>query len=175
MYTELYPSRITERQTLLKTKDAIQAWLKGALNDPIARILIENSHLTRTQIETLLIDVLAENSSSKRLNYDEKAKLRLTKAGISRGAFNRTLRQAKGNVAKSIYTVLLLGYCGVFESTRLDPYLEVANKLHDYLAACKGALSQNTTPEEHTRMLEVLRDELEKTLNQLSNPSESIM
>ena len=68
-------------------------WLNGALNDPIVNILAKNSQLTKTQLETLLIDILAENISGKTLNYDEKAKLRLTRAKISRGSFNRTLKR----------------------------------------------------------------------------------
>src|SRR5450756_236481 len=93
----------------MKLKDGVQFWLNGALNDPIVKILAKNSQLTKTQLETLLIDVLAENMSGKQLKYDDKAALRLTKAKISRGAFNRTLKQSKENVIKSIYTVLLLG------------------------------------------------------------------
>ena len=119
----------------MKLKDSVQVWLNGALNDPIVQILAKNSQLTKTQLETLLIDVLAENMAGKQLKYDEKANLRLTKAKISRGSFNRTLKQSKENVIKSIYTVLLLGYLGVFESTTLDPYLEIANKLHEYVEA----------------------------------------
>jgi len=106
----------------LKLKENVQTWLTRSLNDPIAKILAKNSHLTKIQLETLLIDILSENIAGKQLKYDEKARLRLTKAKISRGAFNRTLKQAKENVAKSIYTVLLLGYLGIFESTTLDPY-----------------------------------------------------
>ena len=98
----------------MKLKDSIQIWLNGALADPIVEILAKNSQLTKTQLETFLIDVLAENMSDKQLKYDEKANLRLTKAKISRGSFNRTLKQSKENVIKSIYTVLLLGYLGVF-------------------------------------------------------------
>jgi hypothetical protein len=41
----------------LKLKESIQAWLNGALNDPIVKVLAKNSQLTKTQLETLLIDV----------------------------------------------------------------------------------------------------------------------
>ena len=50
-----------ERNSKLKLKDGVQAWLNGALNDPIVEILAKNSQLTKTQLETFLIDVLAEN------------------------------------------------------------------------------------------------------------------
>ena len=55
-------------------------------------------------------NTLAEKIAGKRLKYDEKARLRLKSGKISRGAFNRTLKQAKMNVIKAIYTIFLLGY-----------------------------------------------------------------
>ena len=156
----------------LKLKDGVNAWLNGALNDPIVKILAKNSQLTKTQLETLLIDILAENISGKQLNYEEKAALRLTKAKISRGSFNRTLKQSRENVIKSIYTVLLLGYLGVFETTTLDPYLEIANKLHDYIEAHQEILAKEEEGKDHIKVIEIIRNELEASLKRLSRPSE---
>jgi hypothetical protein len=112
--------------------------------------------------------------AGKQLKYDEKARLRLTKAQITRGAFNRTARQAKENVIKSIYTVLLLGYLGIFESTVLDPYLEIARKLHNYLEAYKSTPDKGDKLEEHLKAIETIREELENGLKRLSNPSEGL-
>lgn len=156
-----------------RLKDSVQVWLTTSLRDSVAEIILRNSHLTRTQLETFLIDTLADNIATKSLKYDEKAALRLTKAKISRGSFNRTLRQAKDNITKSIYTVILLGYLGVFESTALDPYLEIANKLKTYLEACKMTSDTSQDPNEHAKVIELLREELEMTLKQLSGPSET--
>ena len=161
-----------ETGTNLKLKDGVTAWLNGALNDPIVKILAKNSQLTKTQLETLLIDVLAENLSGKQLNYDEKASLRLTKAKISRGSFNRTLKQSRENVIKSIYTVLLLGYLGVFDTTTLDPYLEIANKLHEYVEAHQDIPIKEEELKDHLKVIEIIRIELETSLKRLSNPSE---
>lgn len=159
----------------MKLKKDVQSWLISSLNDPIVKILAKNSHLTRTQLETLLIDVLSENATGKPLKYEEKARLRLTKAKISRGAFNRTLKQAKENVIKAIYTVLLLGYLGIFESTTLDPYLEVANKLQEYMSAYSNIPNKSEELNEHLKVIEMIREELETSLKQLSNPSEGIV
>ena len=156
----------------MKLKDSVQTWLNGALNDPIVKILSKNSQLTKTQLETLLIDILAENISGKQLNYDEKASLRLTKAKLSRGAFNRTLKQSKENVIKSLYTVLLLGYLGVFETTTLDPYLEIANKLKEYMEAHQDMPEGYDEMKDHLKIIEVIGTELESSLKQLSSPSE---
>ena len=157
----------------MKLKDGVQAWLNGALSDPIVKILAKNSQLTKTQLETLLIDILAENIAGKQLKYDEKARLRLTKAKISRGSFNRTLKQSKENVIKSVYTVLLLGYLGVFESTTLDPFLEIANKLHEYVEAHNVMPEREEEAKDHLKVIEIIRQELESSLKRLSNPSES--
>ena len=158
--------------TNLKLKDGVQAWLNGALNDPLVKILAKNSQLTKTQLETLLIDILADNISGKQLKYDEKAALRLTKAKISRGSFNRTLKQSKENVIKSIYTVLLLGYLGVFDSTTLDPYLEIANKLNDYVEAHQESPEREEELKDHLKVIEIIRQELETSIKRLSSPSE---
>lgn len=155
----------------MKLKDSTTAWLNGALNDPITKILAKNSQLTKTQLETLLIDILSENIAGKQLKYDEKAKLRLTKAKISRGSFNRTLAQSKDNVIKSIYTILLLGYLGIFESSALDPYLEIANKLRDYVEAHQDMPGKQEEIEDHIKLIEIIKEELETSLKRLSNPS----
>ena len=112
--------------------------------------------------------------TGKLLKYDEKANLRLIKAKISRGSFNRTLKQSKENIIKSIYTVLLLGYLGIFETSTLNPYLEIANKLHDYVEAYNN-ISQSNVNKDHLKIIEIIREELERSLNRLSSPSNHIL
>ena len=154
----------------MKLKESVQSLVINSQNDPISKILAENSHLTRTQLETLLIDVLAENITGKSVIYEEKARLRLTKAKISRGSFNRTLKQAKENVIKSIYTVLLLGYLGIFETTTLEPYIEIANKLQEYIDACKNMPNESNEQDERLKVIKILREELETSLKLSPNP-----
>ena len=154
-------------------KKNVQKWITNSLEDPISKILAKNSILTKVQLETLLIDILAENLVGKSLTYDEKARLRLLKDEISRGAFNRTLKQAKTNIIKSIYTIILLGYLGIFESTQLDPYIEVANKLQTYTKAYKDTLRGKKFTDEHVRIMNMLREELEYSLKVLSKDSVS--
>ena len=149
-------------------KENVQKWLLQATNDPIVKILVRSSNLTQTQLETLLIDFLASNLSYKSLKNEEKARLRLSKAEISRGAFNRTLKQARSNVIQSMYTIILLGYLGLFENTRLEPYLEAANRIQHYVNAYKDALSNGALAEEQLRVVSMLREELENVLESLS-------
>jgi hypothetical protein len=153
----------------MSAKEKVQLLLKHSLEDPITKILIKNSNLTKTQLETLLIDILTENIAEKSLNYDKKGQFRLTKAPVSRGAFNRTLKQAKQNVTRSIYTILLLGYLGIFENTTLTPYIEVANKLQTYIKTYRELL-ENTEEETKIHMFNTLRQELEAIITELANP-----
>ena len=159
------------RGTSSKLKEGVQAWLLSSMNDPIVKIMAGHSHLTKTQLETLLINILAESLANKPLKYDEKARLRLTKAKLSRGAFNRTLSQAQDNVMKSIFTVLLLGYLGIFETTTLDPYLEIANKLKSYSEAYKGTLDTKESSSERQNILQTIKEELETSLKNLAKPN----
>jgi len=154
----------------LHLKENVQKWLTQSINDPVTKLLAKNSNITKTQLETLLIDILANNIADKPLKNEEKARLRLLKAGVSRGSFNRTLRQAKRNIIQSLYTILLLGYLGVFEDPRLDPYLEVANKLKTYMGAYKDMMSGKEIIDEHLRIVKMLREELESSLERLSKP-----
>jgi len=173
-----YPQLVYETVSLsnipkadrLKFNETPQKWLQRALDDPITKILLKTSNLTKTQLETLLIDILAENYLDKSLNYDEKGRLRLTKTAVSRGSFNRTLRQAKNNVTESIYTILLLSYLGLIQSTSLTPYLEVANKLQTYTTAYKELKDQEKDASTQLRTVNIIRDELSTMLEQLARP-----
>jgi len=158
----------------LSFRKSVQNWLRRSSEDPLAKILAKNSNLTSTQLETLLIDVFAEHLASKSLKYEEKAKLRQTKAAVSRGSFNRTLRQAKKNVIQSIYTILLLGYLGLIENTDLYPYLEASNKLKAYTTTLADFMTHKKGAKEQLRIIETLRLELETTLNSLSKPWKTV-
>ena len=151
----------------LNLKEKAQNWLNYSLNDPLVKILSKNSSLTKIQLETLLIDVLAENITDTRLKYDEKAKLRIL--AVSRGAFNRSLRQARYNFRQSIYTILLLGYLGILEEISLEPYLEAANKLKTYINT-QRELVKNRPKKEQLRTVARLHEELKNSLEEISNP-----
>lgn len=131
---------------------------------------MKSSHLTKTQLETFLIDVLAEKVTGRSIVYEKKASLRLTKSGVSRGAYNRSLAQARRNIIKSIYTIILLGYLGVFDTPSLHPYLQIANKIRSYAEAYRDSWKNRRASNEHLRVMNMLQTEIEKGLQQLSKP-----
>lgn len=154
--------------TNLKLKEKAQNWIKYSLDDPLVKILLKNCNLTKIQLETLLIDVLSENLFDKSLKYDEKAHLR--NLSVTRGAFNRSLRQARQNVSRSIYTILLIGYLGILEELSLEPYIEAANKLKTYVNTQRELAKKNPN-EEYIRTVEQLHYELKSSLNELTKPT----
>jgi len=172
MYIKLYSYEGLIKVSNSVIKDGAKKWLVGIFSDPIAKSLIENSHLTKIQLETFLIDVLAGKTTGKIMTYEKKAKFRLMPSGVSRGAFNRTLAQARSNVIKSIYTLILLGYLGVLETPNLEPYMEIANRIQTYTDAYKELWKSRKGSEEHIRVVRMLQNEIEKTIQQLSRPKE---
>jgi hypothetical protein len=112
----------------------VQDTVKTFFKDPFVEILLKNSHLTKIQFETVLISRITELSQPQNSpRKTDRGKMRLRKGGVSKGSFYRTLSQAKTNIDKTIFTVLLLGYVGILESPSLTPFLELSNKLKTYI------------------------------------------
>jgi hypothetical protein len=70
---------------------------------------------------------------------------------------------------------LLLGYLGIFESTILDPYLEIANKLKEYVEAHQDIPDKEDELKNHLKVIEIIREELETSLKRLSSPSATVV
>jgi hypothetical protein len=106
--------------------------INETFEDPILVILLKNSNLTRKQFETFLIDLLSDDLLLRKSTSIERPKLRTDRNTVSRGSFDRTLTQARKNMTEAIYTVLLLGYAGLLETSQLEPFLETGNRLKSY-------------------------------------------
>lgn len=76
--------------------------LEGIRKDTIATFLLHKCNLTEVQLDTLL-------ASKEEGNLDFKRTLR-EKRKVSKGAFERTLKQARYNIESSLYTIFLLSY-----------------------------------------------------------------
>jgi len=120
-------------------KEAARGSIRDLLADPVLRIMLERSSLTKAQFETFLLDQMGSEIADKRLNRHEMALLRRDRGGITRGSFNRTLKQGRTNVSESIHTMLLLGYCGLLESPGLAPFVEASDRLRTQLEELRKA------------------------------------
>ena len=103
--------------------------------------------------------------ANKALTREEMTRLRGNKAKISRGSFNRTLKQARGNVAESVHTVLLLGWSGLLESPSLAPFLEASERLRIQTESIRNA-SQND-PSTYRALVNSLLEDLEDAFDAL--------
>lgn len=145
-------------------QSAIDSSLESLSNDRLAKILLENSHLTKVQFASFLIDVLWPGQRSS--NADG----RHTRPGerkVSKGAFNRSLSQARRNIIESIYTVFLLAYFGLFDSPKLEPFLRLGGEMKTFLdAERETSKNQDSKAAEATKVLE---DALESAIGELAN------
>ncbi len=121
----------SRKMTADYTQSPIDWSLAKLRQDRLARTLLQNSHLTEVQFATMLIDVLWQTSQHSPENEAPKSSQR----EVSKGAFNRSLAQARRNVIKSIYTVFLLAYFGLFDSPKLEPFLHLGDEMKTFLDA----------------------------------------
>ncbi|MEM2896543.1 MAG: hypothetical protein QW265_01610 [Candidatus Bathyarchaeia archaeon] len=136
--------------------------LKSILNDSITKILLKNSSLTEIQFESLIIDMICDYLIEKDASWRDKLNLRLNRERLTRGAYNRTLTQARMNVVKSIYTLFLLAYTGLFDDPRLEPFIELGNRIKSYMEDLKNAKRGHS--EEDIEKITKLLDESVKEL-----------
>lgn len=141
----------------------LQNMLDRSFKDPIMAILLKNSNLTKVQYESLLIDYFTDNMTDNILTYENKAIYRSKK--VSRGSFSRTLSQARRNIISSIYTILLLSYVGIYDTSPFEEYKNLAEKLSEYtfLTQDQDSLKSQT----RIRRLEI---ELAEGIRSLAEP-----
>lgn len=100
-------------------------------SDPILKILLRESSLTETQVETLLLEVASKfnskNNGGEKFDMEFKASLR----GVSKGAYARTKTQALNNIKKSVCTLLLLRYIGIIGDDLASLIFELADRLRE--------------------------------------------
>lgn len=131
-------------------------------NDRLAHTILQNSHLTEVQFATLVIDVLWPTSQPQPQNRGPRSGRRR----VSKGAFNRSLAQARRNVVKSIYTVFLLAYFGLFDSPKLEPFLRLGDEMKTFLDA-KHETGQKNDPERYDAM-KAVENALESSIGELA-------
>ena len=126
----------------MESIEETQKMIQKAFQDPITDLLLKNSKLTKTQFETLMIDLLIDVMSDEKVPFKEKTLFRANK--VSRGSFSRTLSQARHRVISSIFTMVLLSYVGVYDSKPFEEYENLAEKLREYLTTIeKSGISRS--------------------------------
>ncbi|MEM3507613.1 MAG: hypothetical protein QXT31_08205, partial [Candidatus Bathyarchaeia archaeon] len=78
-------------------------------------------------------------------------------------AYYRTLAQARVNVVRSIYTIFLLGYSGLFDNPRLEPFIELGNKIKSYVESLKS-INKSDFKEKIESMEKLLDEKIKETI-----------
>jgi hypothetical protein len=141
-----------------------QKTIQRAFQDPITDLLLKNSNLTRIQFETLIIDLLIDVMSDKKVPFKDKTLFRTHK--VSRGSFSRTLGQARHRVISSIFTIVLLSYIGVYDAKPFEEYQNLSEKLREYLIEIEK-LGGKQSP----ALLRRIEEELTLGIESLSHPT----
>lgn len=147
----------------MTSNENLQKIIYKTFQDPIGDLLLKQSNLTRVQFETLIIDLLTDILSDKKLSFYEKSLFR--KGKVSRGSFSRTLAQARSCVISSIFTIVLLSYIGVFDKP-FEEYQQLAEKLRDYIEIIEKDRERRSP-----LMLKRLEEELLAGIKALSKPT----
>jgi hypothetical protein len=142
----------------------LQNVIKKSFQDPITNLLLKNSNLTRTQFETIIIDLLTDIISDEKVTFYQKTLFRSKL--VSRGSFSRSLSQARKNIITSIFTIILLNYVGVFSSRVFDDYEFLSEKLREYLS-----IIESTDINSKKKLLIEIETELIEGIQQLATPT----
>ncbi len=148
-----------------QSSEAVRQTIENLLRDPVLVRLLQRSNLTKTQFETVVLDQIGSELANKSLTREEMGELRTPGQKISRGAFNRSLSQARTNIAESVYTVLVLGYCGLLDSPSLAPLVEASERLRSQTERLREVSHGDEAS--YTSLVEPLLEDLERATESL--------
>jgi len=122
---------------------SMSAMLEEIRKDTLATFLLRKSNITEVQLDTLL-------ASKEEGNLDFKRTLR-EKHKVTKGAFSRTLKQARRNVEASIYSVFLLSYLDLISQANVSQLVRNVRMLGELKEA-------KPTTEEQMQVMEAMED-----------------
>ena len=165
---------MNERKSSTKKFRGIGSGAKRVMNEPILKILLKRSFLTNTQLETLLIDLVVEDQVGDHIPYEDKATIRSKSGsrttGVSRGSFNRSLKQSRRNVTRCLYTMLLLAYLGLFDFSVFRPFEEIATKIGNYRRIRDVLSGREGLSNEDVESYRAAERTITEALNELASP-----
>lgn len=149
----------------------IQERVQNVLKDHIVQVLQKNSLFTKIQLETLLLDFHARQTTLKKVKHEEMAGLRK----VARGSFSRVLHQGRKNFIKAAYTLFLLNYLGFFEQDPFNVFKELKEEILDYASQYDTIISEQAQLSERKfkekiNILNKVEAKLVQKLKELAQP-----
>ena len=99
--------------------------IKSKINsDPLLGDLLSKSFLTYAQIDTFYIEKSMKNQKlyKKVISRDNKK--------VTKSSFIRTLKQAKMNVQKSVYTIMLADYLELINKDSIEQLIKISKMIN---------------------------------------------
>ena len=96
-------------------------------NDPVLEELLRNSHLTRTQLQTLV----SYQTRNHLRSGPYKATHRRPEKHVSKGSFHRSLLQARRNITRSLFTLITLGYLDITDTLDVHSFIELGQTVRE--------------------------------------------
>ena len=136
----------------------IKLRVKEIQENPIIRLFFEDvkstgkgskewTNLTKIQLETLIVDLITDEINPK-LGYLERGKLR----GVTKRSFYRTLEQARLNLIRAIFTIMVAAFLNIIDSPRLSDFNELSQNFLDLVTINN---LENQTPEEKEKWIKI--------------------
>ena len=123
--------------------------IEGLIEDDILlQSIFEESNLTKTQLDSLL---LAFQYKIKGYSLDEIVKMR-DSGPVSKGSYLRTLGQAQSNFRGSLYTLLLVVYLGILDTSTVADFVALSDRL--------SSLKDMDIPEDTVNEIRAIIDEI---------------
>ena len=123
--------------------------IEGLLeDDDLLKSIFEESNLTKTQLDSLL---LAFQYKIEGYSLEEIVKMR-DSGPVSKGSYLRTLGQAQSNFRGSLYTLLLVIYLGILDTSTIAEFIAISDRL--------SSLKDMEIPEEVIDEIKLVIDEI---------------
>ena len=136
----------------------IKLRVKEIQKNPIIKLFYEDvkstrkgskewTNLTKIQLETLIVDIVTDEISPT-LGYLERGKIR----GVTKRSFYRTLEQARLNLIRAIFTIMVASFLNIIDSPRLSDFNELSQNFLDLVTINN---LENQTPEEKEKWIKI--------------------
>ena len=123
--------------------------IEGLLEDDnLLQSIFEESNLTKTQLDSLL---LAFQYKIEGYSLGEIVKMR-DSGPVSKGSYLRTLGQAQSNFRSSLYTLLLVVYLGILDTSTVADFVALSDRL--------SSLKDMDIPEDTVNEIRAIIDEI---------------
>ncbi|HUT82205.1 MAG TPA: hypothetical protein VMZ29_13470 [Candidatus Bathyarchaeia archaeon] len=152
---------IKEKVKVIMNNPIIDLFYSGKEDSPKGSK--EWTNLTKTQLETLVIDIVTDEINEN-LTYLERGEIR----GVTKRAFYGTLEQARLNLIRAIFTIMIASVLNIIDSPRLSDFNNLSQNFLDLITVSK---LDDQSPEEKEKWINVYTKMIFENVKKLKKQS----